>query len=98
MIPFTVILLAQLILFASLTSAYVLSEKFQGNEEFKESKQIFMYSFLDYYMLMFGSNPVLSTVDGVEWCLLIGFTFLVNVLNLNLLISIIADTFEKVQS
>lgn len=38
MIPFTVILLAQLILFSSLTSAYVLSEKFQGNEEFKESK------------------------------------------------------------
>lgn len=57
-----------------------------------------MYSFLDYYMLMFGSNPILKTVDGVEWCLLIGFTFLVNVLNLNLLISIIADTFEKVQS
>lgn len=98
MIPFTVILFAQLILFASLTSAYKLNEKFSGNKDYEKMDGIFLYSFLDYYMLMFGSNPVLPKLDSVQWVLLIGFTFLVNVLNLNLLISIIADTFEKVQS
>ena len=98
MIPFTVILIAQLLLFAALTSAYKLTEKFQGNEDYIKDENIFIYSFLDYYMLMFGSNPILTKLDGVQWALLIGFTFLVNVLNLNLLISIIADTFEKVQS
>ena len=51
-------------------------------------------------MMMFGDNPnrMVVEVDTIEWVLLIGFTFLVNIVNLNLLISIIGDTFEKVQS
>lgn len=49
-------------------------------------------------MIMFGNNPSKSDLDGISWALLIGFTFLVNVLNLNLLISIIGDTFSQVQS
>lgn len=47
---------------------------------------------------MFGDNPKRHTLDAIQWALLVAFTFLVNVLNLNLLISIIGDTFEQVQS
>ena len=57
-----------------------------------------MDELLEYYMIMFGNNPQVSKLDTVQWVLLISFTLLVNILNLNLLISIIGDTFEKVQS
>lgn len=96
MIPFTVILIAQMLLFASLTSAQKLTEKFSGNEKYKELETVYFDSFLEYYMLMFGDNPDKKTLDVIQWALLIGFTFLVNVMNLNLLISIIGDTFAQV--
>ena len=96
MVPFTVILIAQLILFTSLSSVHKLSEKFNGNEKYVKMDNIFLRSFLDYYMIMFGDNPKKILLDNIQWFLLIGFTFLVNVVNLNLLISIIGDTFEKV--
>ena len=96
MIPFTIILIAQILLFSSLTSTQKLTEKFAGNEKFQDEKLIFINSFLDYYMIMFGNNPSKDDLDNIGWALLIGFTFLVNVLNLNLLISIIGDTFSQV--
>ena len=49
-------------------------------------------------MIMFGSYPVLDELDVYQWCLLVSFTFLLNVLNLNLLISIIGATFDRVTS
>lgn len=98
MIPFTVILIAQMLLFASLTSAQKLTEKFSGNEQYKKLETVYFDTFLEYYMLMFGDNPNKSTLDVIQWALLIGFTFLVNVMNLNLLISIIGDTFAQVQA
>lgn len=90
--------MAQLILFTSLHTVHKLSEMYDGNERFLGLENVFLNSFLDFYMLMFGDNPnrMLVTVDTIEWVLLFGFTFLVNIVNLNLLISIIGDTFEKV--
>ena len=98
MIPFTVILMAQILLFAGLSSAQKLTEKFEGNESYVKMENIFLTSLLEYYMIMFGDNPNKKFLNGIQWVFLIAFTFLVNVLNLNLLISIIGDTFEKVQS
>ena len=65
---------------------------------FVKMENIFLTSLLEYYMIMFGDNPNKKFLNGIQWVFLIAFTFLVNVLNLNLLISIIGDTFEKVQS
>lgn len=92
--------MAQLVLFTSLHTVHKLSEKIDGNERFKDLEDVFLNSLLDWYMMMFGDNPnrMVVEVDTIEWVLLIGFTFLVNIVNLNLLISIIGDTFEKVQS
>lgn len=98
MVPFTVILVAQMLLFAGLSSAQKLSEKFSGNKLYQDQDSIYVDSFLEYYMIMFGDNPQKKSLDNIQWALLIGYTFLVNVLNLNLLISIIGDTFEQVQS
>lgn len=98
MIPFTVILIAQILLFASLNSVNTMQEKFSGNELYKDQKNIFFSSFLDYYMIMFGDLPKRPNLDSVQYCLLLSFAFLVNIVNLNLLISIIGDTFAKVQA
>ena len=97
MIPFTVILMAQILMFASLQCVYKLSERNQGSKLYN-GDSAFLNSFLEHYMIMFGQNPPLSDLDSIRWVLLIAFTFLLNVLNLNLLISIIGDTFAKVQS
>lgn len=50
-----------------------------------------------HYMILFGSNPTYSDLTQYQWSLFVGFTFLLNVMNLNLLISIIGATFDKVQ-
>ena len=98
MIPFTVILIAQILLFASLNSVNKMQEKFSGNENYQNQDNIFLNSFLDYYMIMFGDLPKRTSLDKIQYFLLLSFAFLVNIVNLNLLISIIGDTFEKVQS
>ena len=49
-----------------------------------------------HYMILFGSNPNFAEFEWFQWVLLIGFTFLMNIMNLNLLISIIGATFDKV--
>ena len=87
-----------MLLFAGLTTAKKLTEKFNGNEKYQNLDYVYFYSFLEYYMIMFGDHPNKITLDSITWTLLIGFTFLVNILNLNLLISIIGDTFSQVQA
>lgn len=98
MIPFTVILISQMLLFAGLTTAKKLTDKFSGSETYIDQDNVYLTSFLEYYMLMFGDIPNKASLDSITWSLLIGFTFLVNILNLNLLISIIAETFGEVQA
>lgn len=83
-----------MLLFAGLTTAKKLTEKFNGNEKFQNLDNVYLDSFLEYYMLMFGDIPKKTSLDSITWTLLIGFTFLVNILNLNLLISIIGNTFS----
>lgn len=65
MIPFTVILIAQMLLFASLTSAQKLTEKFIGNEKYQKLDTVYADSFLEYYLLMFGDNPKRHTLDAI---------------------------------
>lgn len=57
-------------------------------------------NFLNQYTVLFGENPEIP--DGsnspIRWGLYISFTILMNIVMLNLLISIISDSYDQVQS
>lgn len=47
---------------------------------------------------MFGENPELKDMPTAEWYLYVGGTIVVNTVALNLLISIIGETFSNVMT
>ena len=55
-----------------------------------------------FYFLIFGENPygddALETMTGSQWFIHVMFTVIVNIVALNLLISIISNTYDNVQS
>jgi hypothetical protein len=44
-------------LFAGLSSAQKLTEKFNGTKEYQKLDYIYINSLLEFYMIMFGDNP-----------------------------------------
>jgi len=53
---------------------------------------------LGMYQVMFGENPDLTKSPRFDWFIYICFTLMVNVVALNLLISIIGETFGNVSA
>jgi len=53
---------------------------------------------LGMYQVMFGENPDLTKSPRFDWFLYICFTLMVNVVALNLLISVIGETFGNVSA
>ena len=52
----------------------------------------------EFYMILFGENPNILRLSPERCFLLIMFTFLINIMTLNLLIAIIGDTFDRILS
>ena len=48
-------------------------------------------------MIVFGTKPKIETNDSLRWAILVTYLFLINIINLKLLISIIGETFAKQQ-
>ena len=96
MIPYTIILASQIIIFTILSKTNILTANSHG--VLKDSKLIpsFTEELGRWYMVLFGSYPNLDDLDWYQWVLIVNFTFMLNVLNLNLLISIIGATFDRV--
>ena len=78
-----------------MTTRATLDVKLEGEDDSQEKG--LMSELGRHYMILFGSNPNFKEFEWFQWVLLIGFTFLMNIMNLNLLISIIGATFDKVQ-
>ena len=48
-------------------------------------------------MLVFGVKPKIESDETLRWALVVAFMFLVNIINLKLLISMIGETFTRQQ-
>ena len=96
MIPYTIMLITQITLFAILSKTSQITLLTHGMFDEEKSIPTFHGELGTQYMIMFGSYPVLDELDAYQWWSLVSFTFLLNVLNLNLLISIIGATFDRV--
>ena len=83
-------------IFALLSKTNILTANSHGVLEDNELIPSFNEELGRWYMVLFGSYPSLDDLDWYHWCLLVTFTFMLNVLNLNLLISIIGATFDRV--
>jgi hypothetical protein len=49
----------------------------------------FINNFLDQYYVIFGDNPELGDLTSIQRLLYVAYTFVINIVNLNLLIAII---------
>lgn len=84
MLPFMFLVFLSLLIFTSLN--YI--------EPYK--KMFFVEHLLDQYMILYGNLP--NPKQNEQWVLFIFFSIFMNILMLNLLISILGNTFDQVQS
>lgn len=52
----------------------------------------------EYYLVMFGENPNPKKISNIQWIMYIVFSFLVNIISLNLLIAILSNTYDQVMT
>ena len=50
------------------------------------------------YRIMFGENPDSKEMDVYYWAIYLVFTIIIQIVSLNLLISIVSDTYDRVKS
>lgn len=58
---------------------------------------LMLHLFGKMYATLFGENPNIESMHYLDWIIYLAFTMLLNIVSLNLLISIISNTFDKVQ-
>jgi len=72
-------------------------EQVQQAESVATSSTNFLREIGDSYQMLYGENPAADRMSWLHWSIYFGFTLLLNVVSLNLLISIISNTYDKVQ-
>lgn len=71
---------------------------YDGKEEPVPGKHILRSNIFDQVMFVLGGpKPKINYTDKIRWALYITFAFLMNIVNLKLLISMIGETFAKHQ-
>ena len=93
MIPFLTVLLAMVYMFA-------LVDMIIYKQQLRQTNRTFSESLIVTYQIMFGENPPVEDLMSIQpqIYLYVSVTLLLNVMTLNLLISIISNTYERLQS
>jgi hypothetical protein len=93
MIPFMITMMLMTITFAMVDLSLDREEAFENKVGLSEG---FGGNFLTQYTVLFGENPEIKEGSNmvIRWGLYIAFTILMNIVMLNLLISIISDSYD----
>lgn len=98
MIPFAVILGTQILLFATLNSIKQLADIYEDESEQATGYQVLRANSFNQLMLILGGpKPQIKYDDTIRWALYIAYAFLMNIVNMKLLISVIGETYAKHQ-
>ena len=98
MVPFAIILIAQILLFAILSSILEMSDMYAGIIEKKEGEEILGDNVFNEIMVIIGGPKAeIRSGDQLRWALFMIYAILMNVVNMKLLISMIGETFAKYQ-
>lgn len=75
----------------SFTIMFSMLEFMNRNETSRKANHAndFINNFLDQYYVIFGDNPELGDLTSIQRLLYVAYTFVINIVNLNLLIAII---------
>lgn len=101
MLPFLGILGVQVLMFATLKGVAKISNlNFNNdyeNEDEDEGSEIMLKELFGAVMILFGYKSKMENARVVQWALLCTYSFLIYLINMKLLISIIGETYTKMQ-
>lgn len=101
MIPFAGILCVQMLMFATLSTVGKISDinfnNHYENDEEKTGSEIMFGELFDTVMIIFGYKSKMEEGRAIQWAMLILYSFLVYIVNIKLLISILGETYSKMQ-
>ena len=93
-IPFATFLIMIVVLLTTVNSQLI-KEEIPDDFDFK---QHYLRSIQKQYQLIWGENPDGSEMSSLEWVAYLVFTIIINIVALNLIITLIGETFDEVQS
>jgi len=80
------------------TLVNLIAERFDTDPNNQPKYLDFGKEFTFTYMVLFGANPDLKNLTTVRWIILLFQTVFINIVMLNLLISVIMNSFDRMKS
>lgn len=94
MFPFVMVLAGRVFLFTLLNLIAERFERYSTDPHYQDFKREFMQS----YFILFLQNPDLKSLTRIKWILLFFQTIFINIVMLNLLISVVMNSYDRMKS